>query len=245
MKIEILLAAAFLAVLLGGKPDLPDLLEKWESVDSQVEELGERKRFLLLVNRTHPLPEGFVPRLAKSFQGNSILLDRAAGQALERMLKAAEEDGYEILISSGYRDRSYQEGLLKEDLAYEKSRGKSQKEAYASVIRETMPPGCSEHETGMAVDLVPYYNQILDERQAETPENQWLLSHCAEYGFILRYPKGKEAITMVDYEPWHFRYVGVLAASEIMEEGLTLEEYVYDRIGQNEASVQTNGGDET
>ena len=85
------------------------------------------------------------------------------------MLKAAEEDGYEILISSGYRDRSYQEGLLKEDLAYEKSRGKSQKEAYASVIRETMPPGCSEHETGMAVDLVPYYNQILDERQAETP----------------------------------------------------------------------------
>ena len=89
-----------------------------------------------------------------------------------------------------------------------------------------MPPGCSEHETGLALDIVSLDNQRLEEAQEETPENIWLRENCWKYGFILRYPRGKEDITGIDYEPWHFRYVGHAAAEEITRLGLTLEEYL-------------------
>ena len=87
-------------------------------------------------------------------------------------------------------------------------------------------PDTSEHQLGLAADIVSAGNQILDESQEQTPEQQWLLSHCQEYGFILRYPSGKTELTGVSYEPWHYRYVGVEAAGEIMEQGLCLEEYL-------------------
>ena len=78
----------------------------------------------------------------------------------------------------------------------------------------------------MAVDIVDTGYQILDERQEQTPVQQWLMAHCAEYGFILRYPTDKSSITGVGYEPWHYRYVGETAAREIMERGICLEEYL-------------------
>ena len=89
-----------------------------------------------------------------------------------------------------------------------------------------MPVGCSEHASGLAVDIVSKDYQILDEKQARTDEILWLQENCSEYGFILRYPKEKEEITKVSYESWHFRYVGTTAAREITEQGLTLEEYL-------------------
>ena len=87
-------------------------------------------------------------------------------------------------------------------------------------------PGTSEHETGLALDIVSAAYQLLDERQAETAAQQWLMAHCAEYGFILRYPTDKGALTGVGYEPWHYRYVGKEAAEAIMGGGLCLEEYL-------------------
>ena len=87
-------------------------------------------------------------------------------------------------------------------------------------------PGTSEHQTGLAVDIVDTSYQILDEGQENTPVQQWLMAHCAEYGFILRYPTDKGAVTGVGYEPWHYRYVGKDAAKEIMEKDITLEEYL-------------------
>ncbi|MEG2653790.1 MAG: M15 family metallopeptidase, partial [Ruthenibacterium sp.] len=84
---------------------------------------------------------------------------------------------------------------------------------------------------GLAADIVALDDQLLDEKQAETPEQVWLMEHCAEYGFILRYPEGKEAITGVTYEPWHYRYVGKEAAQYITQQGLTLEEYLQDSNG--------------
>lgn len=230
MSIRIVLAVVFLSGFLYGRIDVPKLLSDYQNLDQKVRELGERKRFLMLVNRQHALPEDFIPNLTPTAQRPEIRLDIAACAALERMMEAAEEDGHTIIIASGYRDRSYQEDLLQEDIASAMGRGMSCEEAYRYVVWETMPPGCSEHETGLAADLVSPSNQVLDERQADTPENRWLLEHCAEYGFILRYPEDKEEITGVSYEPWHFRYVGTWAAAEIMEEGLTLEEYVYDII---------------
>ena len=87
-------------------------------------------------------------------------------------------------------------------------------------------PGPGEHATGLALDIVSGDYQNLDEKQANTKENKWLQEHCAEYGFILRYPSGKEDVTGRNYEAWHFRYVGTEAAQEIVKQGITLEEYV-------------------
>ncbi|MDY3692539.1 MAG: M15 family metallopeptidase [Dysosmobacter sp.] len=87
-------------------------------------------------------------------------------------------------------------------------------------------PGTSEHQTGLAVDIVDQNYQLLDEKQENKPVQQWLMAHCTEYGFILRYPTGKSEITGIGYEPWHYRYVGLDAAREITEQGLCLEEYL-------------------
>ena len=88
-----------------------------------------------------------------------------------------------------------------------------------------VPAGTSEHQTGLAADIVAAGNQVLEEEQENTPEQQWLMEHCWEYGFILRYPKDKTDLTGVGYEPWHYRYVGVEAAQEMKESGQCLEEY--------------------
>ena len=87
-------------------------------------------------------------------------------------------------------------------------------------------PGTSEHQAGLAVDIVSVEYQVLDEGQEDTPLQQWLMAHCWEYGFILRYPTDKSDLTGVGYEPWHYRYVGEEAAKAITEQGICLEEYL-------------------
>ena len=87
-------------------------------------------------------------------------------------------------------------------------------------------PGTSEHATGLAVDIISTEYAALDDRQGDTEEQKWLMEHCWEYGFILRYPESKSHITGIQFEPWHYRYVGVAAAQEIMAKGLCLEEYL-------------------
>ena len=106
----------------------------------------------------------------------------------------------------------------------------SREEAETTAARWVSAPGTSEHETGLAVDIVAESYQSLDAAQADTAEQQWLLEHCWEYGFILRYPADKTDITGVEYEPWHYRYVGVPAAMDMRDSGQCLEEYL------NEAS---------
>ena len=92
--------------------------------------------------------------------------------------------------------------------------------------RWVAPPDTSEHQTGLALDLVSLDYQLLDEKQEQTPEQQWLMAHSWEYGFVLRYPSDKSAITGIGYEPWHYRYVGKEAAKAMHESGQCLEEYV-------------------
>lgn len=87
-------------------------------------------------------------------------------------------------------------------------------------------PGTSEHQLGLAADIVARSYQLLDDQQAQTAEARWLKEHCAEYGFILRYPTDKTSLTGVIFEPWHYRYVGEEAAREIMGQGICLEEYL-------------------
>lgn len=105
------------------------------------------------------------------------------------------------------------------------SRGYTRNGAEAQAARWVARPGASEHQTGLAVDIVDASYQALDRGQEDTAVQRWLMAHCAEYGFILRYPTGKVERTGVNYEPWHYRYVGVDAARKIMKDGLCLEEY--------------------
>ena len=180
---------------------------------------------LLLVNKTHPLDSAWKPNLIR-IREYGVEVDSSIADHLREMLAAGEKKGLSFWIASAYRSTQRQRELLDEDIEALIHKGYSYSEAYEEVVRETMPVGCSEHATGLAVDIVAKDYQILDEKQGRTDEILWLQQNCSRYGFILRYPEGKEDITKVSYESWHFRYVGVEAAEEIMSQGLTLEEYM-------------------
>ena len=138
----------------------------------------------------------------------------------------ADNPGYSILVVSAYRTAARQTQILQEEIRKNRNAGMSEEQAEKDALQTVAPSGYSEHETGLCVDITSKANQRLDQTQETTSENIWLRKHCAEYGFILRYPKGKEKVTGYDYESWHFRYVGKEAAKEITSWGLTLEEYV-------------------
>lgn len=180
---------------------------------------------ILLVNKENPLPDTYRPELVK-LRSYGVEVAQEMYEDLTDMLNDGEAEGLVFWVASGYRSMERQRELLDEDIEALIRRGSSPSEAYEEVVQETMPVGCSEHATGLAVDIVAKDYQILDEKQERTEEIQWLQENCSRYGFILRYPKGKEDITKVSYESWHFRYVGKTAAEDIMESGLTLEEYL-------------------
>lgn len=179
----------------------------------------------LLVNKDNPLPKDYEVSLITLADGRSKAAEEAYDSLCE-LLEAAEAADMDILICSSYRSRERQQELYDEDVQKLLRKGYTYTEACLEVEKETMPPGCSEHSTGLAFDIVARDYQMLDAGQEKRAENKWLRKHCAEYGFILRYPKGKEDITLISYESWHFRYVGEEVATYIMEEGITLEEYL-------------------
>lgn len=186
---------------------------------------------LILVNKEHPLPKNYEVELKTMYDK----VNRAAKEAygpLNDMLKAGRAEGLAFEICSSYRDIKVQEELFQEDVDRYMQQGYSYEEAYVKAAEYTMPPGHSEHSTGLAFDIVSLGYQLLDSKQEQTAETQWLHEHCAEYGFILRYPKGKEDITKISYESWHYRYVGVEVATYIMEQGITLEEYLELVLGR-------------
>ena len=183
------------------------------------------KSTIVLVNKHNKLPEDYEITLKKLPDRTNQAAEEAYGPMCD-MLSAARKDGMILEVCSSYRSVERQKELFEEDMRALVHKGYSYLDAYDEVARETMPPGYSEHATGLAFDIVALSYQMLNEKQERTPENQWLREHCAEYGFILRYPKEKEEITGISYESWHFRYVGVEIAQYIMENGLTLEEFL-------------------
>lgn len=197
-----------------------------EAANGRPYEPADGGDLLILVNKEHALPADYQVTLHWLRNGSCAVAEEMYG-ALSEMLTAGSDEGCVFVVASGYRDTAYQRQLLEEDIEKRmQETGASRQEAYEEETRETMPPGCSEHETGLAVDIVSLAYQVLDEKQEQTRENQWLREHCSEYGFILRYPKEKEDVTGIAYESWHFRYVGREAAQEITERGLVLEEYL-------------------
>lgn len=212
------------AVFFQQKSIVSDAAEQIE-LHRQELELQARREKHILVNKDNPLPEDYEVKLIRLPEGGH----RAAEEAYEPlcdMLEDAKAEGFRLKVCSSYRNANYQKRLFDDDIARYMRQGYSYEEAYEKTAELTMPPGYSEHSTGLAFDIVSAGYQGLTLRQEKTKENQWLREHCSEYGFILRYPKGKEEITQINYESWHFRYVGVEAAAYIMEKGITLEEYL-------------------
>ena len=180
---------------------------------------------LMLVNFGHALPDSFsIPDLARLRNGHAV--DSRIYPALQAMMDDARTAGLQPLICSSYRNQDTQAQLFEAEVQNWLARSCTQQDAQRQAAMWVARPGTSEHQTGLAVDIVDTSYQILDEGQENTPVQQWLMAHCAEYGFILRYPTDKSEITGVGYEPWHYRYVGVEAAREIMANGLCLEEYL-------------------
>lgn len=179
---------------------------------------------LTLINREHPLSSGYIPPSLVDC-GHGCTVDSRIAANLQQMLLDAKSQGIELTVVSGYRSYDRQAELFSDGMTERMSAGLTPLEAYKETVRSVTLPGTSEHEAGLAVDITSASYPVLEESQADTPEQQWLMSHCYEYGFILRYPKGTEDITGITYEPWHYRYVGD-AAAEIHSLGITLEEYL-------------------
>lgn len=182
---------------------------------------------LVLINKQQPIPDDYTFTLGpiKTIKGEMQCDERIIEDLLAMMQAAYENDGIILGICSPYRDLNWQKVLFNRKIKAYMERGMSYMDAYALSSQTVTVPGASEHQIGLAVDMVSDTYQNLDEGFANTDAGIWLKEHCSEYGFILRYPKGKEHITSIEFEPWHFRYVGKEAAVIIMEEEICLEEF--------------------
>ena len=175
---------------------------------------------LLLVNSSNAIPDGYAPtELTELSNGQSV--DKRIYPSLQSMFDDARAQGVYPVVSSGYRTAKQQQSEMDDKIQEYIDDGKSEDEARTLAATYVAQVGYSEHEAGLAIDIVAKANKSDDDTVWA-----WMKEHCAEYGFILRYPEGKEGVTGMSYEPWHFRYVGVEAAQKIMGAGITLEEYL-------------------
>ena len=163
---------------------------------------------------------------------NGYLVDKRIVSDYEKLKAAAEKAGHPLVMISAFRSIASQKAVFDQNVTMLMSQGQSKEKAIETTKRTMTEPGYSEHHTGLAVDVVDrqwydsYPETVLDHRFGETDGGKWLQAHAREYGFIIRYPEGKQAITQIDYEPWHLRYVGVETATYIEKHQLTLEEFL-------------------
>lgn len=195
---------------------------KWEKKAQEIYE--GNKKILVLVNASNELSQDYDPKLRTICNGR-LQASRHLYDSLVDMLSAASEEGYQFWIASAWRSREKQQKLVDEDVQEAMRKGMSYEEALQETYKETMPAGYSEHETGLALDILCAGNTVLDQSQEKEPGNRWLRKNSWRYGFILRYPSEKEKVTGIRYEPWHFRYVGKKAAAYMHKYDLTLEEF--------------------
>lgn len=179
---------------------------------------------LLLVNPWNELPEDYAVELVSL--SNGLKVDERIFEDLNDMLSACRAAGLNPIVCSAYRTGATQTRLYNNKIARLRAAGWTGDALLAEAARWVAPPGTSEHQTGLALDIVSASYQLLNDAQADTAEQKWLMEHCWEYGFILRYPEDKTEITGIGYEPWHYRYVGRETAAAIRDSGLCLEEYL-------------------
>ena len=209
--------------------------------------------YVVLANKHYKLDSKFVPEpLVKMKQrkaakdgsnknggvlfakGGTYKLQETCAEALVAMSEGARADGYNLYLKSAYRSYQTQKTMYTNRL--KKNKGKD--DGWVS------QPGSSDHQTGLGCDVVPrsWRDKAMNGKMGREPECVWMAEHCQEYGFILRYPADKEEITEINYEPWHMRYVGIPAATYIMENGLCLEEFT-EELQQAVQDYLNAGGD--
>jgi D-alanyl-D-alanine carboxypeptidase len=179
---------------------------------------------LILVNPWNKLPDDYVVTLKQLKNGQTV--DEHCYPDLQQMIDDCRAAGLSPVICSSYRSMEKQVRLFNNKVTYYMNLGYSLEKAKTEAAKSIAVPGTSEHQLGLAVDIVDINNQKLDSSQENTPVQQWLMENSWKYGFILRYPSDKSEITGISYEPWHYRYVGKEAAEEIYTQEICLEEYL-------------------
>lgn len=178
-----------------------------------------------LLDKTY-IPAGLT-RLDKTLSKSEVCIKEEVAEALKVMFEDASKDGYTIVVSSGFRDYATQKSIVDRET----------KNGNKNVSVSVAKPGYSEHQLGVAVDLtsksIAYASASA--RFGDTKESVWLEEHASEYGFVQSYPKGKQKTTGYIYEPWHYRYVGIDEAKEIIKSGQTLNEYLKEKNKKDES----------
>ena len=245
----LMMSALLLFGCAGAEADI-DITEIVDEIDLDAPVYGEAQwrfpvaledlnpEFIILANKHYLLEKGFYVKPlveAKKLKlkkdgsvtsegvrfavGSSMKLQEDCWKALVALSDAARADGYNLYLKSAYRSWQTQNTMYKNRL----KRNKGKDDGWVSKA------GASDHQTGLGCDVIPkswIKASGMNSKMAKEPECQWMAEHCQEYGFIIRYPEDKEDVTEINYEPWHLRYVGIPAATYIMENGLCLEEFV-------------------
>lgn len=178
---------------------------------------------LILVNTNNILPKDFTVSL-QEIKGGKV--DVRIAKPLLKMIEDAKADGVTLTVCSAYRNVPKQKDLFAQEIGRYREQGYNEEESTKLAKRYVNPPGASEHHTGLAIDFLTDSYTSLDEGFGDTRAYGWLSVNARNYGFIERYPSGKEEVTGIFWEPWHYRYVGVQNAKDILETGEVLEEYL-------------------
>ena len=176
---------------------------------------------LAIINTKYPLPDSYAPTLSNVISGSNIQLDSRVSERYAEMYAAAKLSGCVLTPYSGYHSYALQETNYNRKVNFYVNQGISAEEANQKASAQVLPAGCSEHNAGLAMDIVSASSDFIN-----TKEYKWLCENAHNYGFILRYPEDKTAITGMNFEPWHWRYVGTQAAKEMKEKNQCLEEYL-------------------
>lgn len=219
-----------------------------EATQQQTEQTAQEEYDLsdwkyVLVNPWHKIEQD--ADIETAVVENNYEMDARVADAAKKMLADCRAAGYSPRICSAFRTYSKQVELFNNDVRKYERQGMSEADAQAKTAESVAIPGTSEHQLGLAMDVVWTGYQQLDDNQANNETQQWLMENCYKYGFILRYPKDKSDITGIVYEPWHYRYVGEKAAKEMYDENLCLEEWLAKHGDTNAMSqedpVDTSG----
>lgn len=197
---------------------------------------------LILVNTEHRLPDDYEETDLTTFGPGRLECDARVKPYIEQMIDDAKEAGYTIAPISTYRTVAKQTELFNnkvEEVMRDQHLNKLEAEREAAKV--VAYPGTSEHNTGLAFDIACEGHFDLTQTFADTDEFKWLEKHCTDYGFILRYPEDKVALTGIDYEPWHYRYVGKKHAKAMVEKNMCLEEYI-DYLATMDGSAPSSSG---
>lgn len=184
----------------------------------------EKAKLLTLVDREHPVEDDY--NVEFTLIGEGQMVDSRCVDDLEAMREACRRAGGKPEVTASFRTWGAQERVYEEALAALTESGMSREQAMRQLERKIEQPGCSEHQLGLAVDFAEEGSDLPQELQTATVTIRWLQDNSWRYGFILRFPADKTEVTGMDCRPWHYRYVGRDAASQIHELNLSLEEYI-------------------